>query len=229
MDQYWLSALMETLAVVNDVDIMFSPSGYGFMEFSSKFYPYEYSFALKPGVRFGICIHKDQFHAVCADVVEQIDKPTQVVFENDVFIIVTSTDRYRNNLKAYKSWMTFRDLRLRNILGKNQSSVWAVEGQGTKKALVVGASNMGNIGDDLIAKKIGGIILGLHKDYEVHYCDFNITYPDLDEYDLVVVGGGGIVYSSQFVNNECQNLANYFKVPIWCKKKNISCIAMGIG
>ena len=88
---------------------------------------------------------------------------------------------------------------------------------------------MGNVGDDLIATAIGDWVRQVKDDCTLTFCDFRITRPDLADFDFVIVGGGGIVYSGQFGQNETDNLANYFKIPLWARERGIPCVVLGVG
>ena len=61
-----------------------------------------------------------------------------------------------------------------------------------KKILFVGATGYGNVGDEAYK-----IILGDHLK-EAHYVHFDSPYPDIKlikEFDFVIIGGGGLIYS----------------------------------
>ena len=66
---------------------------------------------------------------------------------------------------------------------------------GDRRVLVIGASAMGNVGDDLLA----GVLTEM---LAAEGADVHLAGPDIDPlrvaaYDAVVVGGGGLVYASR--------------------------------
>ena len=223
---------MATLDVASDVDIIFTPEQ--LFSFSRKFYPLEFSLVVtNPSVAF--CVRKDLLHRLDRRLVEAITSPEQVVFSNDAFFVAC-----RDPSKAikwhyyeesrYRDFMNKRESMLANAQGRNATPYWRVD-RGTEqfRVLIVGATNMGNIGDDMIAKCIGSWMREIRPDCTLHFSDFRISRPDLADFDLIVVGGGGIVYVSQFGQNETDNLANYFKIPIWAREFAIPCIVLGVG
>ena len=107
--------------------------------------------------------------------------------------------RYRKGIPAYRS------------LARRPLSSVVAEGSATSqpRVLVVGASGMGNVGDDLIAEALAEMLAE-------EGADVRLSGPDIDplrfaKYDAVIVGGGGLIYASRDGSNETQNLANYLK------------------
>ncbi|MBN8489070.1 MAG: polysaccharide pyruvyl transferase family protein [Burkholderiales bacterium] len=76
--------------------------------------------------------------------------------------------------------------------------------------LVVGASAMGNVGDDLLAEVLGGL-LRIEASARVWWSGPDVSLAQLRQFDAVVVGGGGLIYASRDGRDESQNLANYLK------------------
>lgn len=231
MDQYWKSALLTSLDLLPFVDIVFTPKA--FFPYSRKFYPLEFS-AVATGLSVGFCVKKDEMHRIDPKLLEAIDSPDQVVYSNDVFVVgctnpTKSLQWYYFEERRYAEYKLLRESALVGVMGRNTTRYWRIDkGSGEHKVLVVGATNMGNIGDDLIAAAIGGIIRKINTDSSLYFSDFNVSRADLADFDLVIVGGGGIIYSSQFGMNETDNLSNYMKIPLWAKDLSIPCVIMGV-
>ncbi len=223
---------MATLDLLSGVDIVFTPEQ--LFPYSRKFYPMEFSLVVStPAVAF--CARKDLLHRLDRRLVEAIAAPEQVIYSNDAFFVAClippkSVKWPYFEERRYRDYMDKRESVLANAQGRNSTPYWRVEeGNGNCKALVVGATNMGNVGDDLIAVSVGGWLREVKPDCTVYYSDFRVSRPDLADFDLVIVGGGGIVYVSQFGQNETDNLANYFKIPLWAEELSIPCLVLGVG
>ena len=232
MDQYWKSALLATLDLIPFVDVVYTPSM--FFPFSRKFYPYEFSF-IKSQRSVAFCIHKDFVCRLDPRLYEECKSTEQIVYSNAVFIVAClkppeSLGWFYYEKERYFEYMLLREAVLVNSLGRNTTSYWSVKKNNNGfKVLVVGASNMGNIGDDLIAKSIREQIYSTKLECSIYLSDFNVSRVDIADYDLIIVGGGGIIYSSQFGMNDTDNLSNYLKLPLWAKELSIPCIIMGVG
>ena len=231
VDENLKSALMATLDLVPDADVIFTPEQ--LFPFSRKFYPLEFSLVVSnPKVAF--CARKDLLHRLDRRLVEAIATPEQITYSNDAFFVAClsppRTFRGLYEERRYRDYMGKRASVLANAQGRNSTPYWRIDkGAGNFKALVVGATNMGNVGDDIIAGSIGSWLREAKADCSVFYSDFRVSRADLADFDLVIVGGGGIVYASQFGQNETDNLANYFKIPLWTKELSIACIVLGVG
>ena len=98
---------------------------------------------------------------------------------------------------------------------------------GGRRVLVVGASAMGNVGDDLLA----GVLTEM---LAAEGADVHLAGPDIDPlrvaaYDAVVVGGGGLVYASRNGHNETQNVANYLKFGPIARRCGVPAALIGVG
>ena len=223
---------MATLDLVSDVDIVFTPEQ--LFPYSPKFYPLEFSLCVSnPAVAF--CARKDLLHRLDRPLIEAISSPDQIVYSNDAFFVACLNPPEKIGWpyyeeRRYRDYMDKRASVLANAQGRNSTPYWRVDkGTGDFKVLIVGATNMGNVGDDLIAPSIGDWVHEIKPDCGLYFSDFRVSRPDLADFDLVIVGGGGIVYVSQFGQNETDNLANYFKIPLWARELLIPCVVLGVG
>ena len=232
MDEYWKSALNASLDMIPYVETIYSP--YEFFPFSRKFYPFEFSDVLPEG-NVGFCIEKTLLHRLNPKLLDLINQPKQVIFSNDVFFVVCLNPPDEINWIYYRKdrFREFMDMRaatLNGSIGKNNTHYWRIDkGEGFGRVLVVGATNMGNTGDDLTALSIGSHLRSVFSDCSIYYTDYRITQPDVADFDLIILGGGGIIYSSQTGYNELQNLSNYLKLTIWASKQSIPCLIFGVG
>lgn len=232
MDQYWKAALMASMELLPFVDAIYAPAE--FFPFSRKFLPLEFS-TVRKSTNVGFCVQKDMLDRIDPGLLETVSSPEQLVFSNEVFIvgctippkevrcIFHENDRYREYLRL-------RDGALTGLCGRNRTPYWKIDrGAGDYKVLVVGATGMGNIGDDLIAISLGEHIRSARPECSIYFSDFRVSRSDLKDFDLIVVGGGGIVYVSLYGANDSDNLANYFKIPLWAKELSIPCLVLGVG
>ena len=232
MDINWHSALMASLCLVPSLEVIYTPAK--FFSYSRKFYPLEYS-ATHSDLSAGFCVQKDMLHLIDPVLLEKISSPEQIVYANDVFFIACVTpppsERWVYSEEArFHEFMRARSSALLGVSGRNTTPYWRVDkGTADFKVLIVGATNMGNIGDDLIAMSLGGCLRNAKPDCSLYFSDFRVSRADLADFDMVVVGGGGIVYASQFGLNETDNLSNYFKIPLWAEELAIPCLVIGVG
>ena len=233
MDFNWKSALMASMDLLNFVEVVYTHGK--FFPYSRKFYPLEFSL-ISHSYSVGICVRKDLLYKISSQLLKKIDSPHQVVYLNDVFVVCCinppkSIEWFYNVHDRYKEFMELRESVLIGSLGRHTTQYWNVENKDEKKnVLIIGASNMGNIGDNLIALSIGKYLKNAISDCAIFFSDFNVSKADLIDFDLIIVGGGGIVYSmGSGQKNETENLANYFKVPYWANDLSIPCVIIGVG
>lgn len=232
MDEYWKSALMATLELVPHVDRAFVPEP--FFPYSDKFLPLEFSLVSGNG-SVGFCVQKDMLGRLAESVLGAVRSPYQIIYSNAVFIVgttipVTFPVYAQGTQRRFAEFVELRELARRGVMGKNATGYWKITNpNGRRKVLVVGATNMGNIGDDLLAEAIGRMVERVCGDCAVHYANFQVSRSDVSDFDLIVVGGGGIIYSSQFGANDTENLANYLKLPIWADEAGVPCVLLGVG
>lgn len=233
MDEYWKSALLAALDLVPFCDVLYTPSK--FFPYSRKFYPLEYSLCETGSTNWGFCVQKDLLHHLNPKILDIVNKPEQIFYANDVFVVACSqapkgSRWFYLEEQRYKEYVSLRESALSGSLGKNTTPYWRkVKNSDRPKVLIVGATNMGNVGDDLTAIAIGGHVSSIVPDCSLYFSDFRVSRSDIQDFDFVIVGGGGIVYSSQFGENSTDNLANYLKLPFFAKEKSVPCALFGVG
>lgn len=232
LDIYWKAALIETLDIVPYLDVIYTPAE--FFKFSRKFYPLEFSIGISPKA-VGFCVQKDKLYLLNNEILRAVIEADQLVYSNDVFFVVglSLPKSYRRNEFSesyYKNFNECRESVLIGSQGRNTTHYWRIENKLCRfKIMIVGATNMGNVGDDLLATSIGDFIKKIEPDCALYFSDFNISKADLLDFNLIIVGGGGLLYTSQFGNNEKDNLSNYFKIPFLAKELSIPCLVLGVG
>lgn len=126
---------------------------------------------------------------------------------------------WRERLNAYAKGSSLRAPAFRPAPG-------ALTGKGPK-VLVVGASGMGNVGDDLLASVVAEL-LRRHASARVWWSDSDVDPLHLKSFQAVVVGGGGLIYASRDGRNETQNLANYLKFGPICRRLGLPVAMIGV-
>ncbi len=223
-DIFWKSAYIELLDIIHDADAVFVPSD--LVAMSNRFYPYQYSYCFGTDRRLAVMAHKDMMHKLNPALLDM-----DVYYDNSVFIILTNADvrsslavqlradEIRKEIEVYKSsdFMAAKPWKVRR--GSDSS----------KRILIVGAGGLGNTGDNLIADAISSVCLDVFGDANIFCSSFEVSEADIRDVDLVVIGGGGIVYGTEHAKDARQNLANYFFIPYLCKAHNIPCIVTSVG
>ena len=217
-DASWQAAAEAALRALDEAQYVLVPSE--FLSLSPRFAPLEFSWGLKEVERLAWCCSKDDVHRLAPWLHPAAADRASCAWANDVFVVggkfqwarpadaasrrhlpawFERLRRYRKGIPAYRSVV------------RRPLSGATTEGSATSRprVLVVGASGMGNVGDDLIAEALAEMLAE-------ESADVGLSGPDIDplrvaKYDCVVVGGGGLIYASRDGSNETQNLGNYLK------------------
>lgn len=226
-DPYWQAALESALRAADEARCVLVPAE--FIAFHDRFAPLEFSWGLQGFERLSWCCSKDDVDRLAPWV---RGAGTSYTWSNEVFVIGGNfswrapadeqSERHlaawHERVAAYEKGVTTRASRVRNAIPAPANG---------RRVLVVGASAMGNIGDDLLAQVLAEMI---------GECDVGVDLsgPDIDPlhvagYDAVVVGGGGLVYASREGANESQNLANYLKFGPMGRHLRVPTAMIGIG
>ena len=217
-DAYWEQALQAALRAAEVAVHVLVPEE--FLPLHPRFAPLEYSWALDPRTRLAWCCSKDDVDRLAPWLHETAGEPAHCAWANEVFVLGSAYPwpqeadahsrrhftAWQERLAHYRGGVPSRAANERPV--EPESAGAAHPGNGPR-VLVVGASNMGNVGDDLLAEVLAGMLAE-------HGAEVFLSGPDIDplrvrDYDQVIVGGGGLVYASRDGTNETQNLANYLK------------------
>jgi polysaccharide pyruvyl transferase WcaK-like protein len=215
-DPYWIAAAASATAALDEADLVLVP--HEFLDLDERFAPLEFSFGLDAAKRkIAYCCTKNDADRLADAVLS--DSESRYRWANEVFVLggVFKWQRAdRPSLRQHlRFWQLMLDRRKRGAITREPA--WRLapgcppdDGPGPK-ILVIGASGMGNIGDDLLAQVIAQMLLQQHGDARVWLSDSSIDPLELRRFDGVIVGGGGLVYASRDGSKEWQNLANYLK------------------
>lgn len=231
-DPFWLAASEAALAAAEEAELVLVPSE--FLELHPRFAPLEYSWGLAPeGRRIAWCCSKDDAHRLAPWVHEDHANRRHCRWSNEVFVLC---GRFGWAAKAssgsVRHWQAWREKVSAYLKGAGvpehdfRAAPGAQAGQGPR-VLVVGASAMGNIGDDLLSFVLADL-LRRHTKARVWWSNSDVAPAHLKRFDAVVVGGGGLVYASRDGRNETQNLANYLKFGPMCRDAGLPVAMIGV-
>jgi polysaccharide pyruvyl transferase WcaK-like protein len=235
-DPNWTAAVEIACKISSFVNVIFTPSE--FLNLSEKFAPLEFSWVIKREI-LAFCASKDSIHRIAPWLINSIPEEGYI-WSNEVFVIgVTSpinikvSDISKTHLISWENKVKLRNAGIATYKSSfkrlNYTAADCNERAQTKnqRILIIGASNMGNVGDDFLAEAISDALN--NKNIQVFS-----SSPDLDPLDLayfggVVIGGGGLIYSSLDGGNDAQNFANYFKFGPIAASYGIPACFVGIG
>ena len=231
-DPYWRAASEAALLAAEEADLVMVPSE--FLELHERFVPLEYSWGLAhQGRRIAWCCSKDDAHRFAPWVHEDHMDRRHCAWSNEVFVLC---GRFGWSRKAtptsIRHWQAWRERVAAYLAGRFsrtpafRPAPGALAGKGPK-VLVVGASGMGNVGDDLLAVMLADL-LRRHAGARVWCSSADVDSEQLKGFQAVVVGGGGLVYASRDGLNETQNLANYLKFGPMCRQLGIPVAMFGV-
>ncbi|MGM9488981.1 polysaccharide pyruvyl transferase family protein [Ideonella sp. YS5] len=231
-DRYWAAAFKAALEAADDAELVLVPSE--FLGEHPRFVPLEYSWGLRhEGRRIAWCCSKDDAHRLAPWVHEEHAERRHCRWANEVFVLC---GRFGWSQKAswlsVRHWQVWRERVGDYLAGRGdpehefRAAPGARHGKGPR-VLVVGASGMGNIGDDLLAYVLADL-LRRHANARVWWSDSDVAPGHLKRFDAVVVGGGGLIYASRDGRNETQNLANYLKFGPMCRLAGVPVAMIGV-
>jgi polysaccharide pyruvyl transferase WcaK-like protein len=230
-DPFWLDASRAALDALDEADIVLVPDE--FLHLHERFAPLEFSFGLDTAAqRIAYCCTKDDSDRLAPALLSSNE--ARFRWANEVFTLGGSFDWRRSNRPALRQHLRFWQLRLdrRDRDQAVREPTWRPALGGDPGAtgpqiLVIGASGMGNVGDDLLAQTVADILRASVQ------ARVSLAGPDVDPFHLkrfdgVVVGGGGLLYASRDGSKEWQNLANYLKFGPICRDAGIPVAMIGV-
>jgi polysaccharide pyruvyl transferase WcaK-like protein len=231
-DRYWVDALEAAMQACQEADVVLVPSE--FLGLHERFMPLEYSWGLDPTRRrIAWCCTKDDAHRLAPWVHAPAPVRQHCAWSNEVFVLCAHFGWSRRATSAsIRHWQAWRERVLAHVAGRSTRTANFRPAPGTQKGqgprvLVVGASGMGNIGDDLLAAVLADL-LRRHAGAQVWWSDSGVDSHQLKGFDAVVVGGGGLIYASRDGRNETQNLANYLKFGPMCEQRGLPVALIGV-
>lgn len=231
-DGYWVAAFEAALRATHQADIVLVATP--FVGLHEKFVPLEYSWGINPsGRRIAWCCTKDDAHRLATWVHTAYGDRSRCGWANEVFILCANFAwKPKATSDSIRHWHAWRDKVMLHLKGgamrpdptRPQGGAQRLEGP---QVLVIGASGMGNVGDDLLAQVLTDMLRRV-SDARVWLSHSDIDVHQLKRFSAVVVGGGGLIYASRDGSNETQNLANYLKLGPMCAEVGIPVALMGV-
>jgi pyruvyltransferase len=231
-DPFWVAASQAALDAAEEAELVLVPSE--FLELHPRFAPLEYSWGLAPaGRRIAWCCGKDDAHRLAPWVHEDYDNRRHCRWSNEVFVLCGHFGwSAKAGSDSVRHWQAWREKVAAHLKGHRdlehdfRAAPGALAGRGPR-VLVVGASSMGNIGDDLLSFVLAEM-LRRHAKARVWWSNSDVALAHLKRFDAVVVGGGGLIYASRDGRNETQNLANYLKFGPMCREAGLPVAMIGV-
>lgn len=231
-DRYWAAAFEAAVEAADEAELVLVPSE--FLGEHPRFVPLEYSWGLRhEGRRIAWCCSKDDAHRLAPWVHEEHGERRHCRWANEVFVLCGRFGWSRKaSWRSVRHWQAWRERVGEYVTGRGdperefRAAPGARKGNGPR-VLVVGASGMGNIGDDLLSLVLAEL-LRRHANARVWWSDSDVAPGHLRRFDAVIVGGGGLVYASRDGRNETQNLANYLKFGPMCRQAGLPVAMIGV-
>jgi len=233
-DPFWQAAAEAALAALAEAEHVLVP--HEFLALHERFAPLEFSWGLRDQRRLAWCCSKDDVDRVAPWLNERAADAAYFTWANEVFVLGGNFRWARaaddESLRHLPAWFervsVYRGgTPVRPTKERPAGRMAAGQDSHARRVLVVGASNMGNVGDDLLAGVLADLLAEMG-------AEAYLSGPDIDPlhvaaYDAVVVGGGGLLYASRDGANETQNLANYLKFGPIGRHCNVPVGLIGVG
>ncbi len=243
-DPYWNAAAQASFDALHESRYVLVPED--FLPLHPRFLPLEYAWGLHTE-RLAWCCVKDDVDRLAPSLLASNGNDVQFYrWANEVFVLganfpwaeqADSESRrhlcaWFERLERYRSGIPARASAVRLPASSGVDLPPSPDVAGTAAAaqprvLIVGASNMGNVGDDLLADVLASLCSAMGA--AAHFSGPDIDPLHLVHYDAVIVGGGGLIYASRDGADEAQNLANYLKFGALCSQLDIPVALIGVG
>ena len=253
MDKFWNEALEKTQHFRKKCKSGYCLVPVEMLDNVYRSVPYCYSFSIKIQNSPLACIHKGLIDEFSIIYIEQLLKNHEIIFSNDVFCIfleksfigITSKSTYQADFSHFLKWLAFRR---RSVAQKNPSLSFSDLGKKNdirkpldirrmirritykknkkkyERILIITANHYGNVGDDAITHAAFKILKEVFHQAKISIDNCPIDRNEIDKYDLLILGGGGIFYDSCI-----RNVINYTSLMFYASEANIPHISFGIG
>lgn len=166
----------------------------------------------------GIILHKGLLHRLGAPLVEHVHRTWTPTFANEVYIVyareaVDVPDGDRAEIARHLG-------PVEDFLRRPKATVRPGR---PKRATIVSAYGVGNVGDDLVSLASQRMLLDIGLE-EVRLTGPTASLEDIEWCDVVALGGGGLFYDSSL-----QNVVNYLWPLQAAKAQHKPFVALGIG
>ena len=98
-------------------------------------------------------------------------------------------------------------------------------GPQTKNVLIVSASNMGNVGDDIVSRVAGAIFMSTGN-FAIKFADLEFHRAEVEWADIVCLGGGGLLYDRDVSG---ANVDNYLRFLDHARLMGKKTVMLGVG
>ncbi|WP_232291607.1 polysaccharide pyruvyl transferase family protein [Polaromonas sp. JS666] len=236
VDSFWTDAINVLESVRGEGTVVLGSAG--LEAFVTELWPLEFSWAME-GQAFFFCASKDDIHRL-APWLFSAPGPSYW-WANEVFVIGSVGHQLPVRLPTPASelhlqswWHLVAARKLGCVTSRIHAISWRTAPPAvnqrtvTLKILVVGASRMGNVGDDLLADRLGDLLeqTGIA---DVAFADADIDPLACSGFDVIVAGPGGIVYADREGRAEYRNLVNYLKFAFIAKDHGAAFWLVGVG
>ena len=228
-DPYWAAAAEAALRALDDADHVLVPAE--FLELDPRFAPLEFAWGLEGEARLAWCCSKDDVDRVAPWLLDDRLDHSFYRWSNEVFVLGAAF-RWRRpadgeSKRHLTAWFERVEQYRRGVEARPSKERAVSAAGGDRRVLVIGASAMGNVGDDLLAAVLAEMLAA-------EGADVHLAGPDVDPlrvaaYDAVIVGGGGLIYASRDGLNETQNVANYLKFGPIARRCGVPAALIGVG
>jgi len=214
-DQAWHAAFEVVLGALEEAECVLAPNE--FLLADGRFKPLEFSWGLWDTSRLAWCCPRKDVHRLAPWLHTAAADPSRILWANERFVVggtfawnqpLKSKSRYveaqwQERLRRYR-----RGVPAHPAVEREPREPVLVQ-QANRDVLIVGASGMGNVGDDLLGEVLASMLAE-------QGARARLSGPQLDplraaKYDAIVVGGGGLIYASRDGTDERQNLGNYLR------------------
>ena len=169
-----------------------------------------------------VLFHKGEIDFLPTRLIEHLLNEMTFVYGNPVYNIYSKKDI------AFEPQNIEHKFELEDVL---KSRIAAVKGpvldderEQSINIGVVTANNMGNIGDDAITLAALDMLAKAYPDAKITLTPMPFNRHDYDQYDILVIGGGGLFYDA-----DINNAANYCNVILYANETNKLCFCIGVG
>lgn len=228
MDKYWGDAANSILTLeLPEVQIIVPheilPQFEGALTYGA-------SFVLSPEDQpLVIMVHKGRVDDLSLSFIQALASNYHYYFGNEVFNVFVSpnisvdTRGDRRHLFDYRNYHT--DKRARLDAAKVKRGARKKESEyAYGRTLIISANNFGNVGDDAITHAAYNLVLSAMPETKIEIAAPPISRDFIKDFDLVVLGGGGLFYDGRI-----ENAMNYTNYLFFAHEAEIPTFSIGIG
>ena len=186
---------------------------------NARIIPYSAAAQLKSPVPDRAIIHKGLMSRLPRQILQALVIHGDIVQANEVFVVFA---RHGGGTKPAVLDVA-RRRHSQPVLDHVKRDIRVRRRPGDRRAVVVSAFGVGNVGDDAVSFGAREVLYRSGFD-EVELVGPNPDYSVIDGADLVVVGGGGLLYDSSF-----SNVSNYTAPIRYAYERGIPSVVLGVG